>query len=232
MRLHKCHIFAFLSIILLVPFVINFICLTTTPYVVVGDGKLWLGFFGNYIGGAMPVLMTMWVIRSEKTKEIARKRYENQKSFYDKLCSDMGELCGVLDPDKFSFLIQRLQAIQSPESIDSYVKDLSEMDNKVKSTLNTFILQYGHTTSQEQQSFLSFCYEFSEKMRDEITNIQALSVELQQTENNGDFRSRLKGNIERFGIFLKQEQPIPFAKKWEQVEYTKLNELRENFENC
>lgn len=232
MDLMKHHIWIFLFVILLVPLVINVVCVTVVPYPVVGDGTHWLGFFGSYIGGVMTVLMTMYVIRSEKKKENARKRYENQKEYYEKLCSDMGTLCGVLDLDRFSFLIQRLHETKSLEAVNQYVKDLEMIDREVKSSFNTFALRYGNIKFREQKVFLEYCSEVSEKMRDMITKIQDSLVDLQLKKKNDFFCLQRKDVFQKLGELSISIQPIQYAREWKKVEYEKLMNYEKEYVNC
>ncbi len=218
--------------ILLVPLCINFVCVLKCPYTIVGDGTDWLGFFGSYIGGAITVLMTMWVIRSENAKEIARKRYENQKEYYDRLCHDIGELCGLLDFDRFSFLLQQLKSVKSGEGINSYIQELLEMDKDVKTTYNTFILRYSRATCQEQSDFLHCSNLFSGNIRDKISSIQDVLTDIQKTQDYSNLNSKVQAIINSIRDFLAKEQPFLIAKKWEKVEYLILNDLKTRYENC
>ena len=105
----KTIIVATVFAVIFVPVAINYLCLTVFPAPLVGDGKLWLGFWGSYLGGIIAVLSTVYVLYRNHEMEYNRKEYEIQKEYFDSLCVDMGKLCSTIDIDILCFYLMNLK---------------------------------------------------------------------------------------------------------------------------
>ena len=94
-RWFKAVIVIIVFAVILVPIAINYLCLTVFPAPLVGDGKLWLGFWGSYLGGIIAVLSTAYVLYRNHKIDYNRKEYEIQKEYLDMLCVDW-ESCALV----------------------------------------------------------------------------------------------------------------------------------------
>lgn len=76
----KTIIVATVFAVIFVPVAINYLCLTVFPAPLVGDGKLWLGFWGSYLGGIIAVLSTFMFFTEITKWSIIAKRMKSKKS--------------------------------------------------------------------------------------------------------------------------------------------------------
>ena len=93
----------FIIIVTGIPILLNIICLTKTQFQIVGDGKLWLNFWGAYIGGVITVYSAYYLFIKERNSDRKRKAYEVENDKYNQWCIDIGKLCKAITIDSLPF---------------------------------------------------------------------------------------------------------------------------------
>lgn len=159
---------ALILVLICTPIFVNFICLTHTPFPIVGDGKIWLGFWGAYLGGIVTVLSAILIFYLNIDKESRQKDYEIQDKFFNLLCKDMGKLCSSIDVDILCFYLAKMKFIDDEVEIISRIEAL---DQRIKVTYNEFCLKYSHHRGLEGGALIDACRNYADAVRDSITVI-------------------------------------------------------------
>lgn len=154
--------------IVIIPISLNYLCLTVFPAPTVGDGKVWLGFWGAYLGGIVTVLSTIFIFYMNIDKESRQNEYVIQNQFFNSLCSDMGKLCSIIDVDVLCFYLAKMKFIDDEVEIISMI---GALDQRIKITYNEFCLKYSHYRGLEGGALIDACRHYADAVRDSITVI-------------------------------------------------------------
>ena len=211
--------------IVVVPIILNFLCLTVFPAPIVGDGKVWLGFWGSYLGGIITVLSTFFVLYKEHFRELNRKEYEIQKEHFESLCTDMGKLCSSINTDTLSFYLLKMKNRQDAISI---MPQIGIINKNIRTEYNEFCLKNAHNGGIEKEKLINtfegyancisnIIDEIVKKEADrqngiinEIKFFETISIECKKLEALGDTTKTL---------FL-------IAEEWKKKEWEKMEQLR------
>lgn len=137
--------------IVIVPIVLNYLCLTTTPIPIVGDGKIWIVFWGSYLGGIITVLSTIYVYCKKNEQEKNKKKYEMQKEYFERLCVDLAKLCSSINTDMFAFYFMNMK--EEKNAILS-IREIGELEKNIKNDYNEFCLKHAHKRGAEGEILL------------------------------------------------------------------------------
>lgn len=155
-------------VVICIPILVNFICLTHSPFPIVGDGKIWLGFWGAYLGGIVTVLSAIFIFYMNIGKESRQKDYIIQNQFFNLLCIDMGKLCSAIDVDTLCFLLAKMKFIDNEVEI---ISRIGALDQSIKITYNEFCLKYSQNRGHEGEALIDSCKHYADAVRDSITVI-------------------------------------------------------------
>lgn len=216
-------------VVILVPIVINYLCLTVSPVPLVGDGKLWLGFWGSYLGGIIAVLSTVYVLYRNHEMEYNRKEYEIQKEYFNSLCIDMGELCSAIDLNILSFYLMSMKRI---EDANNTIQEIGKLEKAINCEYNEFCLKYAHYRENEGEKLLSTYHNYSKTISNLLSTIQQVVVDRQ---NNQVSKSVYDSTISKTCKELMQLGDVRMnllilAEKWKKREFEITNSKRKKYE--
>lgn len=225
-----------------VPIVINYICLSTVPSPVIGDGVTWLSFFGSYLGGVITALITLYILYKTMKTDKYKKEYEIQKEFYYRFCDDLGELSKVMEYEEIPFILQSLKYTDA-QGLATIKTRIREIDLQMKSHCNAFILKYEDEESITMCEYICVCKQFTNKMRDYITDIFATidKIESKRSSNPhyhvvGDsvemeiinVSNKCKEEFEQFS----SDKIFDLADKCKKNEWAKVEELKKKYKEA
>ena len=216
--------------IVIVPIVLNYLCLTTTPIPIVGDGKIWIVFWGSYLGGIMAVLSTMYVLYKNHQRECRRKEYEIQKERLDLLCRDMGKLCSTIDMD---ILCSHLMNMAKMDDANKMILEIGKLEQNINCEYNEFCLKHAHNRREEGEELINAYKKYSEFISSQISIILTAVIERQTgkiTDNNyNSVMSRACKELESLGDI--RSKLFGLANKWKEREWYYTENLRDIFIN-
>lgn len=214
--------------VILVPIAINYLCLTVFPAPLVGDGKLWLGFWGSYLGGIIAVLSTAYVLYRNHKIDYNRKEYEIQKDYLDMLCVDMGKLCSSIDIDILCFYLMKLKRI---EDANDTIQEIGKLERAINCEYNEFCLKHAHFRGDEGEKLLSTYSHYAKLISHHIETIQKSLVKKQIGDVNVcDFNAIISNacrEIEQLGDI--RSELLCLAEKWKKREYIITEEKRNKY---
>lgn len=225
MRYLKTLIKVALIAIVIVPIGLNFLCLTVFPAPIVGDGKVWLDFWGTYLGGIITVLSAIYVLYENQKKEREKKEYEIQKEHFESLCKDMGQLCSSINTSMLSFCITNLKKLRDAISI---TPKIGEIDNEMMKAYNEFCLLHSHDGGEEKNNFLNACQQYEEAIRNSITSVMEAVTDWENgTIQEAIYDAKIRqicNELEDLGNI--GPELFRLAERWKKKEWNKLEELR------
>ena len=215
---------------IIVPIIINYVCLIAFPSPVVGDGKLWLGFWGSYLGGIMALLSTIYVLYKEHKLEYNRKDYEIQKDYLNSLCNDMGKLCSAIDVDLLSFYLMNMT--NNDNAIDT-IKKIGKLEKEINCEYNEFSLKYAHLRGCEGNHLLNTYSHNANFISHQISIIQEAVVNKQigrisLSEYNSTIRKVCK-ELENIGDV--RSELLNLAEQWKKQEFYITEEKLNKYKN-
>lgn len=214
--------------VVLVPIAINYLCLTAFPAPLVGDGKLWLGFWGSYLGGIIAVLSTVYVLYRNHEMEYNRKEYEIQKEYFNSLCDDMGKLCSAIDTSLLSFYLKGMINMNNTKNILA----LSDINQSIICKYNGFCLKYAHWRGKEGEALINAYAMYSNIISKQISIIQEAANEKQTnhipTELYKSIIDRACKELEICGDV--RPELFSLAENWKKSEYRIVEEKRRKYE--
>ena len=225
----KTIIVATVFAVIFVPVAINYLCLTVFPAPLVGDGKLWLGFWGSYLGGIIAVLSTVYVLYRNHEMEYNRKEYEIQKEYFNSLCGDMGKLCSAIDINLLYFY---LNGMINVDKVNNLFLNLSELNQSIICEYNGFCLKYAHWRGKEGETLINAYANYSNLISKQISIIQE-AVNERQADHIPDeiYRSIIREarkELEKCGDV--RIELFSLAEKWKKSEYRIVEDKRTKYE--
>lgn len=159
-------------VIIGIPILVNFICLSSTPFDVVTDEKgsasvLWVNFFGCYLGGVVTALISMFIFYRTLTKDKYEKEYEIKNQHYDQFCKSLSIVATSLDTERLAYILLSIPGSNNHE-LTTLLKEISEVECKLKDMYNSFMLIYGNERSESKEKFVKVYCEYSETIRKEL----------------------------------------------------------------
>ena len=217
-------------LLICLPIILNILCLTTSPFPIIGDGDIWLNFWGSFLGGIIPVLSAIYVFEKEQQQERNRKEYEIQKEYFESLCRDMGELCSSINVNMFSFLIMNLRDIKESNKI---MLEIGIIENKIMNSYNRFSLVYAHEGGSEKNLLLNTYLRHAETIRECVDKIQKSVInqiikDKISDEYNGSINNVCK-TLEDMGDISTEFYTLSEA--WKKKEWENLETLRLKYIN-
>ena len=229
-KYRKKFLVTMLVAVICVPIVLNFLCLTVFPAPIIGNGKLWLTFWGSFIGGMLPVLAAIYVLDEEHRKNRYRKDYEIQKEYFNSLCVDMGKLCSSIDIDILCFYLSRLSRI---EDINVTILEIGKLENTINSVYNEFCLKHAHYRGEEGEKLISLFASYSTVISNQVSIIQEVIIDRQKgvaTDNVYNFTiAKACKELEKLGDI--QTNLFLLANDWKKREWNVTEKLRDNYVN-
>ena len=230
MTRYRKSFFILLIAAICVPIALNFLCLTVFPAPLVGDGKVWLGFWGSYLGGIITVLSTIYVLDRNHNRDCNRKEYEIQKAYFDSLCTDMGKLCSSMDTDILCFYLMNIIKIEN--SILT-IREIGAFEKGINCQYNEFCLKYAHYRGQEGDAFISTFYNNSIAIGNQIFHVQEAVINRQKGDiKDNEYKSAIRSvctELEKLGDIRKKL--LMLAESWKEREWKRTEELRRKFIN-
>lgn len=226
----KTIIVATVFAVIFVPVAINYLCLTVFPAPLVGDGKLWLGFWGSYLGGIIAVLSTVYVLYRNHEMEYNRKEYEIQKEYFDSLCVDMGKLCSTIDIDILCFYLMNLK--KTEDAINT-MQEIGKLEKNINFVYNEFCLKHAHYRGDEGENLLSTYSSYAKLISHHIGIIQETIVNRHiGIINVSDYNAAIKracNELQKIGDI--RMELLCLADKWKKREYAITEEKRHRYKN-
>lgn len=224
----KSIFFVLIIAIVCIPIALNLICLTTIPLPIIGDGKLWLNFWGSYLGGIIAVMSTMYVLYKNHDREIKRKLYEDKKIFFEKFCEDLGNLCAVINTDQLSYFIMSLK---DPKVAIRTITDIGSLEEKIKVAYNVFCMKYAHDGGKEKEDLLNAYYYCMEEILNRVSDIQEAIVDRKLgkigEEQYNYILSQVCKKLELLGD--KPRDLFSLASLWKKKEFYIMEQLRQQY---
>ena len=215
--------------VILVPIAINYLCLTVFPAPLVGDGKLWLGFWGSYLGGIITVLSTVYVLYKNHKMDYNRKEYEIQKKYFDSLCVDMGRLCSTIDMDILCFYLMNLN--KTEDAINT-MQEIGKLEKNINCEYNEFCLKHAHYRGDEGEELLSTYISYAKLISHDIGIIQETIVNRHLGNVNvSDYNATIKrvcSELQKIGDI--RMELLCLAEKWKKREFEKTESKRKKYE--
>lgn len=142
----------FIIIVTGIPILLNIICLTKTPFQIVGDGKLWLNFWGAYIGGVITVYSAYYLFIKERDSDRKRKAYEVENDKYNQWCIDIGKLCEAITVHSLPFHIGNMA---NQNVADAELVEIGKIEEKMVTEYRCFCYKYKF--EKNAQRLFGFC---------------------------------------------------------------------------
>ncbi len=230
-------------VLLFAPIVVNFICLSTVPCPIIGDGKAWHGFFGSYLGGVVTVLITLYVLYTTIISEKYKREYEMQQEFYYHFCDDLAGFAKVLDYEEIPFILQSLKYADTKEVVEVR-RRICEIDLTIKKMYNAFFLKYGHLQSRAKDEFADVCEKLIDRMRNCFTEVLDLTLRMDEKKKRSRVvcvfacKDEFEAEICNLSARLQKDfEPFPsdkifrLSEQWKKEEWQKVEDCRTMYLN-
>lgn len=164
-KIRKELIIAFITVIVIIPVIINFLLLTKIPLQYAADAKTWLTFWGSYLGGVIAVCSAYFIFRRQLDVDAKRKEYEVRLAEYNSLSRDLGELCSLMWSGT-TFI--RLINANELEKVNAELSNGIEKGKRLKYELNGFLIKY-HPQNDAGVEFVNSCKGFQKYFSEVLT---------------------------------------------------------------
>lgn len=171
-------------VLLLIPIIINFLCLTKFPAPLIGNGELWLNFWGVYIGAIITGSIAIYVCYSTINSENKRFEYNQRRQQINQLAKCLADAIAQMKEAEFYTCLDVSQNNWKNEKKHLQhllLLHMSERERSISSTL-LYIKALNLKETSEALEFMreyQSCYEDFKSRTREIS--RALKVDNYQT---------------------------------------------------
>lgn len=215
-------------IFIIMPIVINFLCLSHVPFPIIGNGLSWLAFWGSYLGGGITVFATFLVLQKNHNRDYFKKEYELQEKYFNSLCASMAELCTAINVDQLTYLFLDLN---DDAARVQNIRLLGKTIRAIKGTYNKFVLQYAHNGGKAKEDLLGYYESVSNKIEAVEEILLMAHVNLSTNKINGnEFNEKVNlclCNLKDLGDVT--TQVFLLASKWKRQEWDILERMRKQY---
>lgn len=225
---------------ILVPIVINIICLTNVPFAIVdstnSSSALWLGFFGSYYGGVVTAVVTLYIFYQTLKKDKYQKVYEIANESYINFCRDLSRLVVSLDNEELSYILLALASTEKNE-LNSFLREIKNINANMKNQFNSFMLIYGDEPSCKKNKFVDEYIKAYNKIDNELTRLFSVISDFNKHEKVNDLdKSKFYGEVADVANKLKDMGDITTtllkkADEWKYEKHLRLEEIESLYKN-
>lgn len=187
-------IFGGIVISLIIPIIVNKICLYESPYPIVGGGEHWLVFFGSYLGGVLSSIIAFFIFYGTIQRTIKERKYDNLKSDINALATDLSNVISALNMDFLANLPENF--ILGGEGL-STIRDVQNKETLIKDSLNYFRLKYDCRYGKflKYEEFVNEYKQVSNQLIDYSNKINKRFCEIKNKEVNNEMYANALDDI-------------------------------------
>lgn len=220
---------------------VNSICLIPSPIKIVGDGKLWVSFFGSILGGVISAGVALYVFYESIIQSKNEKKFQIEKEKINELRMKLARITESLNTnelvDELGRIGLKLEASQKQNTInhdyiDNVIRILEKKENRICHEANLFELEYGITHEKEPNSVAFYSNYKAEIVRvaNAIDGLIKTLYTLSNIKSTDTEKASACMIINTILESLKNNSStyiLKHSKTWLEAEYKKLNVIEQ-----
>lgn len=224
-----------LLFVIVISFIVNFVCSTLSPIDIVGNGELWVNYFGSLLGGVVSSGAALFVFYKTIVQTKSEKNYEIESARYEKLVGRLSMIIESLDTNEIMNELERI-GYNSQEKLFEYtettISRFEEKEKEVYHVYHLFELEFC-TLSDDKISADAFNSHYRAEKDRVLRTITSLISYLRVINScNSDSSQKTEANnmINRIVDTLKNnpvDHIFTYARKWLEIEEKRIKELKE-----
>jgi len=219
-------------IILVVPFILNFIIIQNVPngFSVIGDTTDWLQFNGSYIGGTITALISFFILYRTLRYYKTDAEIKRQEKVLADLKNDLKNRFAELNFIKIGNIIY---VLDKPNCHKDEIYKLEILQQEIVHSYNTFKFLYDSDTNEKIVAFKEHYYRCIEKMQNCILDVKKIifcELPYFDTDKKNDTLKKLEQfqNTHMDYQRLYTQLVYTSGQDWIKAEKDKLSQMIEN----